>query len=116
MFHLATDQMINAGKTKPRRCADCDEAIPGGARAFARHLYAHTFVKRAAADLAQICSDCEAELDCRAAAERHLADAGNGCRNAPKAVYPCVICRGREGRGYMDCLECHLSKYLSNEM
>ena len=25
--------MINAGKTKTRRCDDCDEAIPGGAKA-----------------------------------------------------------------------------------
>ena len=45
----------------------------------------------------QICSDCEAEFSSRVEAERHLADAGNGCRNAPKAVYPCAVCRGREG-------------------
>ena len=35
------------------RCFDCDETITGGLKALARHLYAHTFLKRASADLTQ---------------------------------------------------------------
>ena len=104
LFHATYSSPINresqskTGKnTKTLRCADCDETFPGGLRALARHLYAHTFVKRAPADLTQICSDCEGEFGSRAEAERHLADKDNKCRNAPKAVYPCAICRGREG-------------------
>ena len=70
---------------------------------FARHLYAHTFVKRAPADLAQICPDCEGEFGSRREAERHLKDEDNRCRNAPKAVHPCAICRGREEEDEAEC-------------
>ena len=52
-FFRKAVKSIKIGKTKTLRCSDCDETFPGGLKAFARHLYAHTFLKRAPADLTQ---------------------------------------------------------------
>jgi hypothetical protein len=51
-------------------------------------------VKRAAADLPQICPDCADEFPSRVEAEKHR-NGSDKCKNVAKAVYPCGMCKGR---------------------
>ena len=55
MFTQPYMTLNKIGKTKTLRWSDWDETFPGGLKVFARarHLYAHTFLKRAPADLTQ---------------------------------------------------------------
>jgi hypothetical protein len=73
-------------------CADCEECFCG-VRRFARHAYAHTFVKQAPDDLPHICADCGEEFCSKHLADGHVSTAANACLSVPRLFFPCVVCR-----------------------
>ena len=56
----------------------------------ARHVYAHTFVKKEAEEFCHICADCGVDFPNLIQAQMHLK--AKRCENFPKLVYRCEVC------------------------
>ena len=71
--------MRGSKKTAGRlyRCGECPGvgASPetcSDRRLFARHLYAHTFLRKTAEEMAHVCSDCDAHFSSKRETTVHL--------------------------------------------
>ena len=89
-FHT-TEGGDTSSKSKIYECMECEETYPN-IKWFARHVYAHTFVKQAAEDLGYICSDCGKDFDSKMKVDNHI-KRSKKCLNEPKVVFPCTICK-----------------------
>ncbi len=71
-------------------CAECDDDFGGDSTAFARHLYAHTFIKREDFEQPCICSVCGKEYVNGDEIQIHFAKAK--CGGKSKILFPCGFC------------------------
>jgi len=117
-FHAPIDQEDKVKKTyatKKYRCKQCDEDF-SGIKPFARHLYAHTFIKIEESELPQLCSGCGREFDSRDPLKKHCQESGAGTKclgaaNSAKVLLKCQLCSLRFTR--KENMRKHLRQYAA---
>ena len=71
-------------------CKNCQKRF-STKRDFARHMYAHTFVKKPQDEEPVICSNCGREYRNKSSWETH--SNRTGCCGIPKTIFPCEVCK-----------------------
>lgn len=71
-------------------CTNCEKTF-SSKKDFARHMYAHTFVKRTQGEEPVICSNCGKEFRNKTIWETH--SNRTGCCGIPKTIFPCAVCK-----------------------
>lgn len=77
--------------TESFECLECENSYPN-IKCFARHIYAHTFVKKPVEDQRHVCADCGKEFESKSKVDAHV-KRSRKCANTPKVVFACLICR-----------------------
>ncbi len=73
-------------------CPECDRLFVNECD-YARHTYAHTFIKVEDEDFPHMCADCGKDFDTLALAISHQNRQSNKrCKNYPKLVHKCRLC------------------------
>jgi hypothetical protein len=73
-------------------CLECDETCETSKK-FARHLYAHTFIKKEERDMPCICTSCGQDFPDRDRLEVHLIPDLNCCSGESRVLFPCNLCQ-----------------------
>ena len=105
------DQVKKTFASKHYNCLQCDEVLVG-IKPFARHLYAHTFIKVDEDVLPTMCSGCGKEFDDREMLMSHLKKtACPGTETSAKVLMKCQLCSLRFAR--KDNMRKHLRMYAA---
>lgn len=75
---------------KPHFCKECEVGFECTSN-FARHLYAHTFIKVEDEDMPCICIDCGLDFEDKRFLALHLEEAN--CSGSSKVLFPCGLCK-----------------------